>query len=509
MIGVMPGILASFLYGLSSIPQSSLDTVLVISFLYNLSEVLLKLYAFGGPAYNNYCELIFSCWKLLFNLRYFKFDKYPEPPLVEASIFRWRQMYNLPDSTKFIYLPHNDWKWAVNTLAIVRPLSLWDRKQLAMVNKFDFFLVFVSLIGAVYCRFIGGEEAQQYQRMWLEVPLLRLFTVVITNRRLVFVIVTVVHNFLSLLCVAGLYIIIWARIGVTLFHNKSEIVTPEIYDVSTEANFDNLNQGVLALLQLMVGEGWHEVMYLNVLATGFSAVYYFIIYIIIVTLFISNIFIGMVLAGIDDLRNQRANDDIIAKCMDAQEQEFYSSALERKKFLEKQIDKWQLQVNRINTLLQLRDMKAADNLNSMEDDIINGFDNDVDFAGFGDSNNHNHDNDNLHEHTHSTRNGRLSSLIPHRTHNPNSAIYENLGLTSTRTHIQHRPNSSSIANRNHHTNTQHQGHNLFEFDNANASNTGHGRLSRHNSYGNLHGNGSENTTLRSSYQRDSRYAYKD
>ena len=95
-------------------------------------------------------------------------------------------------------------------------------------------------------------------------------------------------------------------------------------------------------------------MYKNVLATRVLLAYYFVLYIVIVTLFVSNIFIGLVLAGMEDLRNQRKNDEIIAKCLDAQEQEFYSTALERKKELEKQRDAIEMQIHRINNLMHLR-----------------------------------------------------------------------------------------------------------------------------------------------------------
>ena len=68
----------------------------------------------------------------------------------------------------------------------------------------------------------------------------------------------------------NLFIYGYARIGCTLFgDNKTDIVIDEMYDQSSniKKNFNNLYFSMLALLQLMVGEAWHEIMYFNVIAT--------------------------------------------------------------------------------------------------------------------------------------------------------------------------------------------------------------------------------------------------
>merc|ERR1712233_85893 len=91
----------------------------------------------------------------------------------------------------------------------------------------------------------------------------------------------------------------------------------EIYSTSAEANFDSLGGAILTLLQLMVGEGWHEIMYLNIIATRIEYSLYFIGYIIIVTLIISNIFIGLFLSEIEELDNKQTESLLMHSWMES------------------------------------------------------------------------------------------------------------------------------------------------------------------------------------------------
>ena len=395
LIGVLPGLFVSFLYNLSDISTRVLDGVLYCILIFNVFEIILKMIAFGMPIsrisnmiilnnnvignsirkhfHNNdddddtntclfVIHRIWECmeniWPYLrhlniFQLRYFNFDKYPDPPLVNASVFRFRQQYNLPQSSNFIYLRHCDWKWSMKHLNIISPLKDWDRKQWTMVHIIDFILIAISLIGILII-----SKHSKTRRVFLQIPLLRVLTTVIPNRKLIFAVVNVVPNFLALLAFQSLYTFIWARIGVSLFAGVTNVITDEIYSASSEAKFDSLKQGLVTLLQLTIGEGWHEVMYLFLLAKDFNAVYYFVGFIIIITVFVNNLFVGLMLAGMEHLQQQRANDEIKEKCMDTKEHEFFSLALQRKIELQKEIEKMQRQVNKIETFLQLRQTQS-------------------------------------------------------------------------------------------------------------------------------------------------------
>merc|ERR1712228_437469 len=108
----------------------------------------------------------------------------------------------------------------------------------------------------------------------------------------------------NLLAFWFIFMFIWARIGCTLFATKTEIVLDEIYQTAADARFDTLGSSILTLLQLMVGEGWHEIMYLNIIATRIEYSVYFVAYIVIVTLIISNIFVGLFLSKIEGVDNK-------------------------------------------------------------------------------------------------------------------------------------------------------------------------------------------------------------
>merc|ERR1712176_1015621 len=74
---------------------------------------------------------------------------------------------------------------------------------------------------------------------------------------------------------------------------------------------------MLTLLQLMVGEGWHEIMYLNVIATRIEYSLYFILYIVIVTLIISNIFVGLFLSEIEGLDAKQSESELMHSWMES------------------------------------------------------------------------------------------------------------------------------------------------------------------------------------------------
>ena len=120
----------------------------------------------------------------------------------------------------------------------------------------------------------------------------------------------------------------YARVGCTLFgDNKTDVVTQGVYDQADaiKTNFNSLSYSMLALLQLMVGEGWHELLYYNVIATHQAASFYFIGYITAVTIIISNVFVGLFLADIDELTTEQQNDEILQNSQLSQSFEKYAN----------------------------------------------------------------------------------------------------------------------------------------------------------------------------------------
>eukprot|EP01084_Bolivina_argentea_P055045 100937_1 len=234
--------------------------------------------------------------------RYFNLMLYETPALVEQALLKFP---GYGDSTAQLdtTLSYAQRKWCNRYLGAIEPLSDWNKKTLTVTHQFEMYSIWFGTFGLVltvlYPSSIGG-----YYYLFLQSYLLRLFTFIKYQKNQTFVrlIFRIFSKLINLIAFLLIFILIWARIGCTIFSDKSEYVLDSIYLTSGTANaknFNTLGSSILTLLQLMVGEGFHEVMYLNVIATGIGAALYFIIYIVVVILIIFNVLIGLFLSEIE------------------------------------------------------------------------------------------------------------------------------------------------------------------------------------------------------------------
>merc|ERR1712228_346144 len=270
----------------------------------------------------------------------------PNSNYVIAAINKYKGRFDGNDShimddsalnNNTIRLTSTESHWVHRKLADVRPLSILEKSTQTLVNRlelltflfclaafvgFEFLFVFHQTKGDNVDQKFGINNDidaqtinQRYQLYFLQLAvLMRIFTLIPANRKLIFIVFEIYPSFISLLAFLGLYIYSWARIGCTFFgDDKTAIVLTEIYEPAADmiANFNSLTYAILALIQLMIGEGWHEVMYQNVIATQQIAALYFIVYITVVSIIIANVFVGLFLADVDDLTQQQSHDDII------------------------------------------------------------------------------------------------------------------------------------------------------------------------------------------------------
>ncbi|MES1917027.1 MAG: hypothetical protein MHM6MM_008790, partial [Cercozoa sp. M6MM] len=168
-------------------------------------------------------------------------------------------------------------------------------RQLA--NRVDAGIVMLSFVLTIVTRLSTGrilsyKSNDDSLRFALTLCILRLFTLVVSLRRLVFSLAKIVPQFVSMLFVLIGVFYVYAVFGVYLFGDRYGRVHESRL---TDARFESLSGSFISLFQLLVGEGWHEVMYSSILATDWIASWYFISYTIIVTLFFANLFIGLVL----------------------------------------------------------------------------------------------------------------------------------------------------------------------------------------------------------------------
>eukprot|EP00484_Ammonia_sp_Unknown_P014808 CAMPEP_0197073368 /NCGR_PEP_ID=MMETSP1384-20130603/210571_1 /TAXON_ID=29189 /ORGANISM="Ammonia sp." /LENGTH=348 /DNA_ID=CAMNT_0042512205 /DNA_START=1 /DNA_END=1047 /DNA_ORIENTATION=- len=318
------------------------------------------------------------------------FDKFQNPSLVQQAIRNWKVETGFIDDdddqdnpSNLIKLSYADKEWVSFKLDPTPPKSDWERKTMSLVHRFEVYTIWTGLIGWIIT-FVAHKYVSGYRFLFLQIYLLRLFTLIESNQRLIVLIFTIVPHFVNLLAFAFIFIFIWARIGCTIFADKKDIVGEDVYETGANASFDTVGTSVLTLLQLMVGEGWHEIMYLkfdtvgtsvltllqlmvgegwheimylNMIATKVQNAAYFIIYIIFVTLIISNIFVGLFLSEIEELDSKQSEDQLLTQYRQ-QNRNWSKAAITRKRLLvnklntlKNQMQDTEKQIQRINHLL--------------------------------------------------------------------------------------------------------------------------------------------------------------
>ncbi len=283
--------------------EEVMDTFIFIFFLCNCFEILFRAVCFGPRRF----------WDLL---------KYPNPKFVAAAIQKYkmesikqRAESVVDDSADTAFssmrLTSQQRLWANRNLSPVRPLSILERNTATLMNRAEVIVHFACLLGYYVLKIVFFADdslehfSNQYTLTFLQIAtLMRIFTLIPANRKLCCVVFSVAPQFSAVIGFLALFIYVWARIGCTAFgDDKKDIVIDEIYEAADGmvANFNTLQYAVLTLIQLMIGEGWHEIMYTNTIATNPWGSLYFMVYILMVAIIIANIFVGLLLANIDGM----------------------------------------------------------------------------------------------------------------------------------------------------------------------------------------------------------------
>lgn len=323
---VIPVIAFNVIKGLNhQFSDQCLDWLMLAFFCFNMIEIHFRMFCFGVQRF----------WDLL---------KHPIPFYVAAAINNYHK-YNKNinhqsslnlETVDIERLTARESNWVTNNLKEVRPLSVMEKSTQTLINRIEIVVFWVTLILFVVFQllFFWEERKQEnvdkvygnddiplyiindrYTLHFIEFAcILRIFTLIPANKKLIYMVCAELPKFMALFAFLGLYIYSWARLGCTLFgDNITNIVIPEIYDVADGmvANFNSLHYAVLALAQLMIGEGWHEVMYFNTIATTQFYSLYFILYITAVSIIIANVLVGLFLADIDEIRKQQSMDELM------------------------------------------------------------------------------------------------------------------------------------------------------------------------------------------------------
>ena len=354
LFGVGPLILASTLWGLYNVDTYWLAILMITALIYNIFDVLIKVYSLGSHSSSCSCNCgVYSSnsrlWSSFFKLfsflnvwkyRYFNFVKFSDPPMIQWCILE--KLGLKQEFSSLIYLTKNDIQFCNDYLkdflnanvnvshysdASKHYIDIWFRKRELFVNLVDFGIVLSSIIGIICCIVFkiglneftiegfanssnnnNNNDGMIYLRLFINLPIFRLLTLVQINKQLGFEMVNIISKWYHIIIFAFLYVVIWARIGVTLFYGKSELIADDIYTHAAYAKFNSLTDGILALVQVMMGNSWGNILTVNVLATSIVHVSYFVSFVLFITIFVVNIFVGLVLSGIEDLEKQIDNN---------------------------------------------------------------------------------------------------------------------------------------------------------------------------------------------------------
>jgi len=329
---VFPMLALGMMYGLTSeeCDESwcTLDFLLFIWFFLNTLEVCVHIHAVGfwrfisrhaakDPPFMKFCE---AKWRLTTNSdslptsstilnrnqsrarrktpgpgRSMQLDREQKMPMMKlknTGISTRSRKVNLEN---FVPLTADDWLWAEENLRPVKPPTPWKRNVMTLISRFEFVLSLFSSIFLFILLCAGGEV--KYCRVFMAVPILRVFTLVSTNRDLVLTIMRVASELLYMLLIMFCFIVSYGRLGVSLFEGDTNSVLSE--DINEAQNFDSLWNASVVLLQLWVGEGWHSLMYTIISTTNLTSSLYFVAYIVLVGLVVSNVFIAILLNTIN------------------------------------------------------------------------------------------------------------------------------------------------------------------------------------------------------------------
>jgi two pore calcium channel protein, plant len=176
-----------------------------------------------------------------------------------------------------------------------------------MANRFDFVIIVVSFVAYFVSRVAVGRlyfaDDEDSLRFVMTFPLLRLFSIIRRTRELVFTLLSLIPQFGAILVVLLIVFFIYGVLGVFFLTGDFSRV---LQLASPDATFDTLSDAMLTMFQLLIGEGWHEVMYAAIRTTNsFGISWFFISFILIVTVLITNLFIGIVLDSFQSLLERK------------------------------------------------------------------------------------------------------------------------------------------------------------------------------------------------------------
>lgn len=170
-------------------------------------------------------------------------------------------------------------------------------------NKFDFFVVSISLLDVVF-EYAGGKDLKilsigpQIARILRVIRVVKFVRLVKSLKDFQVLLQTIQYSILSLVNVLSLLLLIYfiyAILGVFLFHTVETGKT-----INSTYNFQDFISAILTLFRISTGEEWYLFMYDCMPASRFAAYSYFISFTMTTSFVILNVFIMVTIQALED-----------------------------------------------------------------------------------------------------------------------------------------------------------------------------------------------------------------
>ena len=213
-----------------------------------------------------------------------------------------------PDSLVFVLQLMNYIFTIVFTAeAVVKLIGLGLKTYIReMMNRFDIIIVIASLAELNSSSNSGPSVFSSFRAFRL-FKIFRLFKVGdlrILIDSILFTLGTIGDYVILLI----LFIYVFALLGMSFFAGKIKFNEKDQFDIengkSPRTNFDSLGWSILTIFQVLLGEGWNDIMYDCMRSSGMMAAAYFIGLVIFGNIIMLNLFLAILLGNFDKARNQ-------------------------------------------------------------------------------------------------------------------------------------------------------------------------------------------------------------
>ena len=204
----------------------------------------------------------------------------------------------------------------ITTIIIVNPLKYFMYAQYnsnkivdEFIYRFEFIIVLISMVLSVYAwiKFGFYYGKYNYMRIFPMISLLRIFSLWKTSKNILFMIYIGVKSTVPLFVVVFYYFFLFGVIGVTLY---KDLNWDDGYfkDDTGRANYHNLSNAFICLIQGFLGEAFHELMFaIRDKKESWVHCWYIASYVFIMSLLFQNLFFGILLNIFSALNNHVSN----------------------------------------------------------------------------------------------------------------------------------------------------------------------------------------------------------